>query len=113
MRSQIFGEVMGGVALACAMTNHDDFAAQRHGVGDPRVVRGLFRRTLTPSFPRLILVLEMMQEVMRIVGSDDVFRSLIGHDIDMENLCPVMIDDDQEIWRDRIGMGGGLGRMLR
>ena len=111
MRSQIFGEVMGSVAFACAMTNHDNFAGQRHGVGDPRIIRGLFRRTLT-SFPRLILMLEMMQEVMRIVGSDDVFSSLIGHDIDMENLRPMMIDDDQEVWRNRIGMGDGLSGVL-
>ena len=111
MRSQIFSEVMGSVAFARAMTNHNDFATQRHGGGDPPVIRGLLRRTLT-SLPRLILMLEMMQEVMRIVGTDGVFRSLIRHYIDMENLCPMMIDDDQKIWRAWIGMSDSLGRML-
>ena len=87
---------MSGVAFALAMTNDNNSATQRHGVGYSRVIRGLFRRSLAP-FTGLILVHEMVQEVMRVVGSDHVFRSVIGRNIDMENLCPMMIDDDQQV----------------
>ena len=111
MRSQVFGKMMSSVAFALAMTNDNNSTAQRHGVGDPRVIRGLFWRSLAP-FTGLILVHEMVQEVMRVVGFDHVFRSLVGRNIDMENLCPMMIDDDQQVWRERIGMRASLGRML-
>ena len=111
MRLQIFGQVMRGIALAGSMTDHDDFAAQGHGIRDLLVIGGVFRRALTP-FPRLVLMREMMQEVMRVVRSDDMLRSVIGRDIDMEDFRPVMIHDDEETWRSRIGMGGRLRRML-
>lgn len=93
MRLQIFGQVMRGIVLACSMTDHDNSAAQGYGVRDLLVIRGLFRRPLTP-FPGLVLMHKMMHEVMGVVGSDDMLRSVIGGDVDMENFRPVMIHDD-------------------
>ena len=109
MRSQIFGQVMRGIALACSVTDHDDFAAQGYGVRDLLVIRGLFRRSLSP-FPGLVLMHKMMKEVMGVVGSDDMLRSVVGRDIDTKDFCPVMIHDDQETWRNRFGMRGRLRR---
>jgi hypothetical protein len=67
------------------MADHDDFAAQRCGLGDLLVIRRLFRRPLA-LFPGLVLVHEVMQEVMRVVGSDDMLRSVIRRDVDKKNL---------------------------
>ena len=109
MRLQIFGQVMRGIALACSMTDHDDFSAGGHGIRNLFVIRRLFRRPLTP-FPGLVLVDKMMQKVMGIVGSDHMLRSVSRRDIDMKNFRPVMIHNDQQTWRSRIRMGGRLRR---
>ena len=111
MRSQVFGQVMRGVALTRSMADDDDFAAQRCCLGDLLEIGGLFRRPLA-LFPGLVLVHEVMQEVMRVVGSDDMLRYVIGRDIDLKDLRPMVIHDDQETWRSRAGMSGGLGRDL-
>ncbi len=102
---------MRGVALGCAISDHDDLCARVDSVGDRLVMRELFRRPLT-LLPRLDHVREVMQEVMGVVGSYDVLRSVIGHDVDMEILRPLTIHDDQQVWRGRIGMDGGIRRKL-
>ncbi len=42
---------------------------------------------------------KMMQEVMGVVGSDDMLRSVVGRDVDLKDLCLVVIHDNQETWR--------------
>ena len=111
MRSQIFRQVMCGIALAHSMADHEDFAAQRYGISDFLVIRRLFGRRFA-LFPRLVLVDEVMQEVMRVAGSDDMLRSVFGSDIDMKDLRPVVIHDDQETWRSQAGMSEGLGQAI-
>ena len=111
MRSQIFRQVMCGIALAHSMADHEDFAAQRYGISDFLVIRRLFGRPFA-LFPGLVLVHEVMQEVMGVVGSDDMLRSVFGSDIDMKDLRPVVIHDDQEISRSQTRMSAGLGRDL-
>ena len=39
-----------------------------------------------------------------------MLRGVVGRDVDMEDFRPVMIHDDQETWRSRIGMRCGLRR---
>ena len=80
------------------MADHDDFAARGYGDNDLLVIRGFFRGPLT-LVPRLVLVHEVMQEVMWVIGSYDMLRSVIRRDVDMEDFRPVMIHDDQQAWR--------------
>ena len=110
MRLQIFGQMMGSVALACSVADHDDFAAQSHSLRDLFVVRRLFRRALSP-FSRLVFMREMMQDVMGVVGPEDML-GVVGRVIDTEYFGPVIIDDDQEAWRGRSWIGDRLGRKL-
>jgi hypothetical protein len=112
VRPQIFGEMMRGVAFARSVTDHDKSAAQSDGVRDLCVIGGLFRRPLT-LFPGLVFVRQIMEEMVWIVGPDDVFGSLLGGDIDVKDPRAMMICNDQKIWRGRIGIGGGSGWTLR
>ena len=68
---QIFGQFMRSVARACQMTHHYNSAAERYGFSDPVVIGGVLWKPLT-AFPQLLLLRKMMQEVMRVIGSDDV-----------------------------------------
>ena len=52
---------------------------------------------------------KMMHEVMGVVGSDDMLRSVIGGDVDMENFRPGMIHDDQETGAAGLGLTRKLG----
>ena len=70
-------------------------------LGDPVVKRQIFRRAL-PLFTRFAAVVQVMQEMMRIVGSD-CFGPLIRRKLDPVELRAVMVDQDDNVDRARLG----------
>ena len=96
MGAQIFGQVMRSVALARSVPDHDDTAtACCQGRGD-LLVEVLMLWGPLALLTRLVLVREVMQEMMRIVGFDLVHRNVVGTNIDLVDPRLVMIHDDQQ-----------------
>ena len=107
MRLEIFCQMMRGVALACSVAGHDEFAAESDGLRDLFVICRLFSRALSP-FTRLVLMREMMQDVVGVVGPEDMLTGVVGSVIEMEYFSPVIIHDDQEAWRGRSWISDGV-----
>jgi hypothetical protein len=107
MIEQILDQIVRDIPLARAMTDDHDPSADRRGMSDLFIKGGFFQSPLT-LFSQLILMHEIMQAVMRIVGSGRLLRDILRGDIDLENPGPMMVNDDQEIRRRRRGMRGSL-----
>ncbi len=109
-----FDEMMAGVAVAVAMADDDDAAVGDgggDGEGDVFVKAGVFGGAFA-GLAGLVLVGQVMQDVMRVMGFDDVVRGVRGAQVEMVDAGFVVIDGDQEVGgvggRDR-GVGGPAG----
>jgi hypothetical protein len=83
-----FSQDLRCVALARAMAKKHDTVGVAKCLGDPVVEREVFGRPL-PMFAQLVAVVQMMQEMMRIVGLDR-FAMLIRGKVNAVQLRAVM-----------------------
>src|ERR1700733_9112615 len=92
---------MRRIAFAFAVSDHDNLATRSYGIRNLLVIGGFLRCALA-TFPRLILVRQVMQEVMGVIRPDDMFRSVARGHVNMKNLRPVVVHHDQKTgfhWR--------------
>jgi len=105
MRSQILGEIVRRITHSRSMANHNDFSTQRHCFANALIVFECFRRI---AYARQLFVNEVVQQVMGIVWPYNISRSIVGCDIDLEDLGAMAIQNDDEI---KSGGHGVLGRL--
>ena len=71
MLAQIGGQMVRGIAISLSVSDNDDAAAGCKGLGYTNIVAWVLRGLL-PVLACLVLMPHMVQEVMWIVGLDDV-----------------------------------------
>ena len=103
MFGKIFEQMMRSVALSGAMPNDDEPPRSDERLRDSIIIRRIFMGALAP-FARLIFVRQVMQEMMRIIGTDILLGNTLDRQVCTKNTRLVMIDHDQQIrCRDRQG----------
>jgi hypothetical protein len=101
VRLQSFGEDVRCVAQARTVREQHDAVDVVQSLGDPVVESQIFGRAL-PFFTQFVAVVQVMQEMMRIVGSD-CFSVLIRRKVDPVELRAVMVYQDDNVDRTRFG----------